>query len=279
MNGDGDIDLSPFENEAGLPFMEDVAYPARNPDEEDAGGTRMQDDTELQQEYYDSLSVDDLGSGWFNKKLKDLHTNITLAVGTRYTTSPRPYDRDAYPLLPTDHPLGAITKALDDATDGSLIRVYAYMMTDPFAIDVLIHYGKNSPIRLILYHDEDGLNQKALRTFFTKYGSLASDAFSQRIQLRWVVKDTPHCSRYTQMHMKTVITDNFCLIGSYNLSCPARCANWENLVALQTTDKDKSDFDSLWTLLSTAQGNRKRRKTASASSTINPYAKSKSEDR
>ena len=80
------------------------------------------------------------------------------------------------------------------------------------------------------------------------------------------------------MHMKTVVTDEICLIGSYNLSCPARCANWENLVALRSTEKDKADFDSLWTLLATAQSARKKRKEAPVPSDVrNPYAKAKSE--
>ena len=274
MTSNVDVDLSGSEGEYS--FLENDAVASRNPDEDDAGGTRMQNDEELQDEYYDSLTPDDLGSGWFNQGLNDLHTNVTLAVGSRYTTSPRPYDSETSPRLPKDHPLRAIAKALHDAADGSLIRVYAYMLTDPLAIDMLIHYGKNNPVRLILYKDEDDYNQRSLRRFFSKFGSLAGNAFQQRIQVQWVMKDTVHCSRYTQMHIKTVITNDICLIGSYNLSCPARCANWENLVALQTTEKDKSDFDSLWTLLSAAQSERKKRKTAPAPAAGNPYTKAKS---
>ena len=176
-------------------------------------------------------------------------------------TQPVPDRTIPKPPLACRHPLRVIAKVLHDAADGSLIRVYAaYMLTDPFAIDMLIHYGRRNPIRLILYRDEDEYNLKSLCKFFAKYGTLAGNAFEQRIQVQWVMKDTANCSRYTQMHMKTVVTDEICLIGSYNLSCPARCANWENLVALRSTEKDKADFDSLWTLLATAQSARKKRK-------------------
>ena len=260
MSGDDHVDLSGPEGEYS--FLEDavVVDSQSTGDEDDAGGTRMQDDEELQDRYYASLTPEDLGHGWFNQNLEDLHTKVTLEVGSRYTTCPRPYDAENSPRLPANHPLRVIAKVLHDAADGSLIRVYAYMLTDPFAIDMLIHYGKKNPIRLILYRDEDGYNLKSLRKFFAKYGTLAGNAFEQRIQVQWVMKDTAHCSRCTQMHMKTVITDDTCLIGSYNLSCPARCANWENLVALRSTEKDKADFDSLWTLLATAQSERKKRK-------------------
>jgi len=272
-----DVDPDPYgpESEGEYSFLEGDVAASPSPDEEDAGGARMQNDEELQDAYYNSLTPEDLGSGWCNKRPKDLPTNVSLSVGSRYTTSPRPYDSETNPCIPQDHPLRAITKAFNDAADGTLIRIYAYMLTDPFAIEMLIHYGKANPVRLILFNDEDDFNRKALKKFFKKFGTLAADAFKERIALQWAMKDTAHCSRYTQMHVKTVITDNFCLMGSYNLSCPARCANWENLVALQTTEKDKSDFDSLWTLLSAAQSARKR-KTAPVAVGGNPYTKAKS---
>lgn len=120
------------------------------------------------------------------------------------------------------------------------------MLTDPFAIDILIHYGGENPIQLILYYDEEHRSKNALKAFFVEHGAIAKKAFDQRIQLRWVVKDTPNYSRFTQMQAKTVITDTFCLTVSYNLSCPARCANWEHLVALNATDSDRNEFDALW---------------------------------
>lgn len=102
---------------------------------------------------------------------------------------------------------------------------------------------------------------------------MAKRAFDQRIQLQWVVKDTANCSRFTQMHAKTAITDIFCLTGSYSLSCPARCASWEHLVALTTTDTDKSEFDALWSVLERAKNDRSSKRKASAAPGTNPYAK------
>ena len=55
---------------------------------------RMQNDEELQDAYYNSLTPEDLGSAWWNKCLNDLPTNVSLSVGSRYTTSPRPYDSE-----------------------------------------------------------------------------------------------------------------------------------------------------------------------------------------
>ena len=52
-------------------------------------------------------------------------------------------------VLATQHHQGhTILKILNDAADGTLIRVYAYMLTDPFAIDMLIRYGKACAVRL-----------------------------------------------------------------------------------------------------------------------------------
>ena len=99
--------------------------------------------------------------------------------------------------------------------------------------------------------------------------NLAEDTSNQRVSPQWVMKDTANGSRFTQMQMKTVITDNFCLSGSYNLSCPAHCARWESPAAPQTVEKETSDFDSLW-LLSVAQSERKK-KAALSSAVRNPY--------
>lgn len=256
-------------HEADL-WVYDDTQEIENPDEADPG-EEMQDDSDLQDEYYKSLTTDHLGGGWFNQELRTMAENVELSHGSRYRTVPRAYDKDTVSTVPENHPIRAFARALETAPSGSIIRVYAFMLTDPFAIDMLIHYGKNNPIRLILFWDEDGRNKKAIDRFFKEYGDQAKKAFAQRISLEWVVRDTEGCSRFTQMHAKTIITDDFCLTGSYILSCPARCASWEHVVALTTEDSDKEAFDDIWNMLDAAT--KKRKAPAHTPTGVNPYAK------
>ena len=45
-------------------------------------------------------------------------------------------------LIPLEHPFRVIDNMLHDGPDGSIIRVYAYLITDLNALDMFAHYGK-----------------------------------------------------------------------------------------------------------------------------------------
>lgn len=108
------------------------------------------------------------------------------------------------------------------------------MLTDLFAIDIQVHYGRDSPVRQFLFNAEDGYSPKGPKKFFKMFNALSADPFNERAAVQWVVKDTAHCFKYSLVHM---ITDEVCLTGSFNSSCLVCCASWKHLVALQTTEE------------------------------------------
>ena len=231
-------------------------------DLEDDAGTIDEFDIaqEYVDQYYATVTLEHLGNGWFDTRLQALHECVQLSAQHRYSTVPRSYDPSPQ-TVPAQHPIRAVAKAFHDAPKNSSIRIYAYMLTDPFAIDLLIHHGADKQIFLIL--DANEKNTRAQRDFFTKYGTVARDAFARRVQVQIAHHDsTPFFSRYTQMHEKTIITQTFTFFGSYNLSCPARCASWESMVCVETTDSDVTDFDNLWRFLADAQRKRDSKKRA-----------------
>ena len=142
-----EAELSPYPEKSGEYVNQDEADP----------GETMPDDSEIARTYYDSLTPDDLGSGWFNRNLETLPTMVTVSNGARFRTSPRVYDDKTAASIPADHPLRAIAKVLKDAPTGTVIRIYMFMLTDPFAIDMLI--------QLILHYDEEHKNKNTLEDF------------------------------------------------------------------------------------------------------------------
>ena len=194
--------------------------------------------------YYESLTPDIVGSGWFDQRLAALHQGIDIDSGRSFFTSPR--QRDLTPSdVPARHPLRALAWVLSQAPTSSKVRVYCYMLTDPMAIDLLIHHGSDKTIQIILHPDQK--NRDRIQEFFSDHGRIAMRAFRDRLQVR--IANTNHRHRYTQMHDKSIITVNHCTFGSYNLSCPARYQSWESLYV---ADKDQSQvqrFDVLWNSL------------------------------
>jgi len=90
-------------------------------------------------EYYDSLTPEVLGSGWFGQRLNTLRHGINISPDrTFYGASRR---RDSQPSdLPARHPLRALAWVLAQAPVNSTVRVYCYMLTHPVAIDILIRH-------------------------------------------------------------------------------------------------------------------------------------------
>jgi len=83
--------------------------------------------------------------------MNDFHSPIDLG-NTRCTfcTTPRP-DYDKSPLtVPTQHPLRAIAKVLNEAPMGSIVRFYAYSLTDPFVLDLFTHHGNDKTVNVII---------------------------------------------------------------------------------------------------------------------------------
>lgn len=78
-------------------------------------------------------------TGWFIPQMARYHEGVNIMDGTRFFSQPR--EEDQQPLDTTeDHPLRAVAAAMEAAPDGSVIRVYAYSLTDPYFIDLIIHH-------------------------------------------------------------------------------------------------------------------------------------------
>ena len=88
---DLNADLSGSESEGVCSVLEDCAIASPKPGGEYAGGgARMQDDDEqLQDENYNSLTPEDLGTARWSKRLENLHTtrDVTPAVTGSSTSS------------------------------------------------------------------------------------------------------------------------------------------------------------------------------------------------
>ena len=196
--------------------------------------------------YYESLTPDNIGWGWFDLRLAALHQGIDIdsQSGRSFFTSPR--QRDWTPSdIPDRHPLRALAWVLSQAPTSSTVRVYCYMLTDPMAIDLLIRHGSDKTIQIILHPDQK--NRDRIQEFFSDHGRIAMRAFRDRLQVR--IANTNNHHRCTQMHDKSIITDNHCTFGSYNLSCPARCRSWESFYVADRDQSQVQRFDVLWNSL------------------------------
>jgi hypothetical protein len=116
------------------------------------------------------------------------------------------------------------------------------MLTDPFAIDLLIHHGSDKKVWIIL-HPADNENVSRLQDFFNDHGNIAKRAFRDRLEVR--VSDTSRYA-YTSTHDNSIIKSNHCTFGSYNLSCPARYQSWESLYIANIDQSKVQRFDRLW---------------------------------
>jgi len=189
--------------------------------------------------YYDSLTPEVLGTGWFDQRLETLHDGIDIADGRSFFSDPRTEDTEPSDI-PARHPLRAISWMLAQAPVDSTVRMYCYMLTDPYAIDLLIHHGGDKDIQIILHPDNKNLNR--LEEFFDEYGRVARRAF-HRMEVR--IADTSRYA-YNYTHDKSIITTKHCTFGSYNLSYPARYQSFESLHIADCEQSQIDRFDRLW---------------------------------
>ena len=158
---------------SGEEAEEDVGYPLPDYAAIDAFGYDVNDKTadfheETEQQAQaqgdpdpDSVAVPDdcFGFGWLDKRVGKLHEGVDLGTKKFYSSVPRPYDRTPADV-PPDHPLRAIAKVLHESPPGSNIRVKCYMLTDWFAIDLLLHYGASHVVQIIIdYATQDEISR------------------------------------------------------------------------------------------------------------------------
>jgi hypothetical protein len=203
------------------------------------------------QKYYASLTPDLRGDGFFDTRLVNFHHGPNLPEERYYCTSPRSLShlRDDPRNTPPDHPIRAIAWVLDAAPDDSVVRVFCYSLTDPLAIDLLIHAGASRNVRVILHPNKK--SQIAMEEFVDQHGK---SAFMENMEIRVPNIIASACeSHLVQMHDKSIITDQYAIIGSYNLSSFARVGNWESVCVVDTPGKCRAAFDHIWDDISTRQ--------------------------
>ena len=198
--------------------------------------------------YYDSIPVDDRGFGWFDDRLRDFHSGIDLTAIATFRSVPRPFDRNPM-TVPAYHPLRAIAKVMAEAQIGSIIRISAYSLTDPLALDLITHHGNDKVVNVIL-HPIDYTAQQ-IKQFLEKHQRIFSHrVFVSQVNVRVANVHGVGCSRYTQMHEKHILTSTHSVYGSYNLSCASRCANWESVrISSAVEEEEVLAFDRHWDAL------------------------------
>ena len=175
-----------------------------------------------------------------------------VVTGGRFVCSPR--QRDANPgTVPIMHPLRAIAKVLClDHGDDAVIRMYVYAIDDPYALDILLHSAKSTKVKIII---EPSLRNVHAIQEFCKSFSLAPDGtrprtlFQNLFEFRAFQKNAAHCHSFSSMHEKKIVTPQYTVVGSYNLTYQARVYNRESIYILDTTNQDVEAFDNEWNAL------------------------------
>jgi hypothetical protein len=221
-----------------------------------------------------------LGQGWCDTRVSSLKDGVNLTKTAFYRTVPRPFDKTPDDV-PNDHPLRAIAKVLDDSPTDSIIRVKAYLLTDFWAIDLLLHYASERKMRIIIddasrndvehaaaqLQEADQKNDNKLRARIRKFSvnSLSKFlGFYERqnshllfglVRIRVADRSQQHCCphKLSSMHEKTVITPHSTVTGSYNLTGYARCKNWESVRVVVTLQEEIDAFDAAWNALGPAR--------------------------
>lgn len=196
--------------------------------------------------YYDALTPDVLGEGYFDQRLAHAHKGVNIEQSRTFYTEP--HRREISPVeLPERHPLRAVAWVLQQAPPRSTVRLYCYVLTCPMAIDLLIHHGADKSVNIIIH--PSGQTTMRLEEFFADHGRIARRAFRDRLHVRVADLNIPRRGRYTQMHDKSIITDQFTTFGSYNMTNPGRYQNWESLHVADSEPSHAAHFDALWNSL------------------------------
>lgn len=204
------------------------------------------------------------GYGWLDKRVGTLHDGVDLTKKTFFRAVPRRFDNEPKDV-PVDHPLRAIARVLYESPPRSNIRVKCNMLTDWFAIDLLLHYGASHVVQIIVdYASPAELAEAArlekekkpaqkytvnsLRKFLDFFQRANSVLLFETVEIRVANTVDGHCCKYgrSSMQEKTVITENQTACGSYNLTGYACCKNWESLHVFATTADVVEDFDTHW---------------------------------
>lgn len=198
------------------------------------------------QNYCDSITAEGIGNGWFDTNLSTFHGRVQLPERRTFYSSPRSHVEIEQPRdTPDNHPLRAIAWMMNEAPQRSIIRVFAYMLTDLPAIDLLVHHGTTKIVQII--SQDSRKTRERLNDFFDLYGRVGKRAFLENVEVRLAnLTGTPCASQNVQMHDKSIITERYTSFGSYNLTAFGRVGNWESLTVVDTEQLHVERFDEMW---------------------------------
>lgn len=222
-----------FEAEAEAVASEEMLYNGEN--EMDAHVDR----------YYANVVIDP-GTDFYDASLHQFHVGINIEQ-MAFHSAPASFDCIEDPSLTApDHPLRWVLNA---AVQHTKIRVLCYSLTDPVALELLVHAGLKCTVQVILYPDERNKNVDEIKKFLDNYGK---KLFHESLEIRIAAQSTS--SSRGSMHEKTIITESHAVYGSYNLSKLARAGNWESVVVVDSTPATSVQaFDTIWASIATNQ--------------------------
>jgi hypothetical protein len=197
--------------------------------------------------YYDSLTPDVIGNGWFDQRMTRIHVGLDIANSRTFYTEPADRNYPSPAQLPTLYPLRAVAWILEQAPAGSTVRAYCGTLCCPMAIDLIIHHGANKTVKIIM--NPSGQTTNRLEKFFLDHGRISFRAFRDRLQLRVAYVSGANCGRDTSLHDKSVMTDLHTTFGSYSLANGAMYQNWELLHVADSEPSHAAHFDALWNSL------------------------------
>lgn len=185
-----------------------------------------------------------LRSGYYDQRLQNYHAPVDLATKALYYAKPRKGECiEQVNETPQDHPLRAIASVLESAAVGSTIRVTAYSLTDMLAINLLSHHGATKTVRVLLHRSI--ATHKALVKWVTEVGN--KRALLENVEIRLISMTTMGANNNkASLHAKSVITDTYTTLGSYDLSNLARAGNFEVLTVTPTQQESIDLFDWMW---------------------------------
>lgn len=187
------------------------------------------------------------GDGWFIPPLADFHDGVDIADTKTFYCEPREWDQDPSDV-PQGHPARAIARVLHNAPEQSVVRVWVYSLTDPYMIDMLAHHAKFKTMRVILH--PDAYSVEKIKEFCANIPSSKEGnptiLIKSLVNIRVANMNKSHCEFRSSMHRKAIITESVSAVGSYNLSCLARCKNEETLYIVNTSEADIKKFDEKW---------------------------------
>lgn len=200
------------------------------------------------------------GPGWFIPPLRDFLLDEDANEGDRYYCEPRARDENVEDV-PEKHPLRAMFTVFKSVTDKILnaenesgvpdseeriIRVYAYSLSCPFVLDLLVHYAKHFEIRVILHPKFHSIKMMKVYVDSLPHDADAGSPRRGVESLSIRAANLQGLGPTASMHRKQIIVGDSMLVGSYNLSLAARCYNWESMFVVKTLQDDLLRFDAIW---------------------------------